>query len=646
MGLTTDWSPLSDFSLLGIFAMLLTLLIIDITKQTIPGYTFLLLFFNYYAAKVALEVAADKYPKVKDKIQFLSTRTPMACNIQDGFMLDEIQEAIDQSQIPEGFDSNQIRSAIEQSKKQEAIDQQRIWNAIKRGQQNQGALPQDEPSDDDLQAAIAQSNDQQAIEQGRILATIQSGQQNQEDDVQDGFEDALQQAIEQSKRQEVTDQERILAAIQRGQQNQRGPVQDGFAQDDLNMAMEQSQAQAIIQHNRMQAAALDQELEATTESNLNWQRVYSMLEDLTLYMARSRLIQLRGEEHPSKLLVGATQNQVKALTSILRDVEKGRDYRAAFFKFIEIEPSSQWVKTLEDFLTPRPTSYAELLFACLEKITADNIDCLEGAAVYKDRPFTMRFIQIKRILDQQDSESRLQLLEDTQELVKRATTPRLREDLFLTLTARTNGMQSLERAIDLAQALTPEALTGFRHNLSAGSWPRWLVPLLESADAVLDQAKFDSIMQNTAVLLREVQRLTVQNYVQLRDKISSADNQVRMIQQQVVRNWRILVAKPRWNRADFTASLVPACKFNAIKASDVVESLFLGYLEALETPEHGTYSVPDAVKELSFLQLIKLNNLIVKQPNMPGLESQIITLQPQDDGREPPPFTDSVEDSE
>lgn len=111
-----------------------------------------------------------------------------------------------------------------------------------------------------------------------------------------------------------------------------------------------------------------------------------MLKDLTLFMARSRLIQLRGEEHPSKILVGATQNQVKALTTILRDVEKGRDFRTAFYKFIEIEPSQQWIKTIEDFLTPRPTSFAELLFACLEKINASNIDCLEGKYPVRIRP--------------------------------------------------------------------------------------------------------------------------------------------------------------------------------------------------------------------------------------------------------------------
>lgn len=236
-------------------------------------------------------------------------------------------------------------------------------------------------------------------------------------------------------------------------------------------------------------------------------------------------------------------------------------------------------------------------------------------------------------------ESRLQLLDDTQELVKRANTPRLREDLYLTLTARCNGMQSLERAIDLANALTPEALTGFRHNLSAGLWPRWQVPLLESADAVLDPAKFDCIMQNTAVLLREVQQLNVQNYVRLRENISSADSQVRMIQQQVVRNWRIVVTKPQWDRTAFAEALVSACGFDPDKASDVTESLFLGYLEALETPEHGTYTVSDAVKELSFSDLIKLNNMILQQPQMRGLEHQIIALEPGDNTRDPPPFS-------
>lgn len=76
MALPTDWSPLCDFSLLGIFTMHLTLLLIDVTKQTIPGYTFLLLFFNYYAAKVALEVATDNYPNLRAKVSIFDPSLP------------------------------------------------------------------------------------------------------------------------------------------------------------------------------------------------------------------------------------------------------------------------------------------------------------------------------------------------------------------------------------------------------------------------------------------------------------------------------------------------------------------------------------------------------------------------------------------
>ncbi|KAK7977238.1 hypothetical protein PG988_004728 [Apiospora saccharicola] len=628
MALSTDWSPLSDFSLLGILSMLITLLIIDITKQTIPGYTFLLLFFNYYALKVALELVAEHYPKVKAKIRFLSTRTPMDCNIQDGFMLDEIQEAIDKSQVPDadGFDSDDINVAIEQSKKQEATDQERIWNMIKRGQQTQRSETHHHEfaEDDDLQAAI-----------------------------------------EQSKQQQVTDQERILAAINRGHRNQRGQhnprgqrkqrgrmQQDGFAQDDIQAALEQSQAQAVIQQNRIQAAidqgrarpAIDWDFGITTGpttgQGLNWERVWTMLGDLTSIMARSRVSQLRADEHPEQILIGGTQEQIRALTTVLRDVEKRRDVNNAFLKFTSIDPSSKWIKAVEDFLSPRPTSVTELLFAFLEQLNASTIDCLEGAKVYRDRVFTQRFCQVKRILEQKDSDSRLQLLENTMELIRRATTPQLREDLYLILTARCNGLQSITRAIDLANALTPEALTGFRHKVSAGEWPAWLVPLLKAADDVLDTSKFDCIMQNTAALLHQVKKLSIQNYQYLRESISSSDNQVRMIQQQVVRNWRILVAKPRWNRGNFTPQLVPACGFGPEKAWEVVESLFLGYLEALETPEHGTYDVPNVVKELTLLELIMLNNVIVKQPSMDGLAHEIITLNAASDERDPPAFSD------
>lgn len=248
---------------------------------------------------------------------------------------------------------------------------------------------------------------------------------------------------------------------------------------------------------------------------------------------------------------------------------------------------------------------------------------------------------MKRILEQKDSESRIELLDATQKMVQRASTPQLREDLYLTLTARCNGLQPIDRAIDLVKELTPEALVGARHNMSARLWPVWLAPLLESAEAVLNTAQFDMVMQNTALLLREVQRLTMQNYQQLRERISTADHQVKMIQQQVVRNWRILVATPLWDRSEFTQRLVTDGRMDPEVASDVVESLFLGYLEALETVEHGPYSVPDEVKGLSFLDLIKLNNVIVKQPEMYGLEEQIITLQSATTVRDPPPFSDA-----
>lgn len=103
-----------------------------------------------------------------------------------------------------------------------------------------------------------------------------------------------------------------------------------------------------------------------------------MLCDLTTIMAHSRLFQLRAEEHPRKLLHGGTQQQIKGLTAILRGVEKRRDINDAFVLFTEMEPSSKWIKTVEDFLTPRPTSFTELLFACLEQLNASNIDCLES----------------------------------------------------------------------------------------------------------------------------------------------------------------------------------------------------------------------------------------------------------------------------
>lgn len=103
-----------------------------------------------------------------------------------------------------------------------------------------------------------------------------------------------------------------------------------------------------------------------------------MLGDLTSIMAHSRLSKLRAEERPGKLLSGGNEEQIRALTAILRDVEKQRDINNAFVRFRNMEPSSKWIKTVEDFLIPRPTSFTELLFACLEHLNATNLDCLES----------------------------------------------------------------------------------------------------------------------------------------------------------------------------------------------------------------------------------------------------------------------------
>ncbi|KAK7947955.1 uncharacterized protein PG986_008841 [Apiospora aurea] len=217
--------------------------------------------------------------------------------------------------------------------------------------------------------------------------------------------------------------------------------------------------------------------------------------------------------------------------------------------------------------------------------------------------------------------------------------PQLREDLYITLTARYNGLQPLSRAIRLVKDVTPDGLKLFRYMLQNDQVPGSLGRLLQAAEVVMDPRRFDCVMANTARLLREVQKLDIKNFVKLRKEINKADAEVKTIQRQVVRNWRLLVATRDWGRAAFSQKLSSQGGFEQVLAVNTVEAIHESYLGAADADGPGHGSIPDALKELSYVELVKLNNMIIKQPHMHGRMEEIVAIHAPGDASDPPPFS-------
>ncbi|KAK8039496.1 hypothetical protein PG993_007907 [Apiospora rasikravindrae] len=381
--------------------------------------------------------------------------------------------------------------------------------------------------------------------------------------------------------------------------------------------------------------------EDTDELPLEWTNVWTMLGDLTALMARSRFLQLNAEPSSGYMVITGTEKQLKALGLLMINSMKGLDNGAAFLDFIDIEPSYAWIEAVEEFLSPRPTSHKELMFACLDYLNPDSIGCLENAQLNNVWVFNQCLKTMQRVMAHDHPEWRTALLEATQQLVNCATTPQLREDLYITLTARCNGLQPISRSIKLIKEVTPDAVKLFRYKMDQNQLPRFLDSLVDAAEAVMDPDRFDCVMADTGHLLREVQKLTIQNFRQFRKQINDADAEVKLIQRQVVRNWRLLVATRHWSRAAFAQKLSSQGGFDSTLAVNTVEAIHQSYLGAGDFDGPGHWSIPDALKELGYVELVKLNNMIIKQPHMHGRTEEIVAIHGPGDASDPPPFSAS-----
>lgn len=159
-----------------------------------------------------------------------------------------------------------------------------------------------------------------------------------------------------------------------------------------------------------------------------------------------------------------------------------------------------------------------------------------------------------------------------QQIVSLATTPQLREDLYLTVATRRNGLQPLSKSIQFAWNLSLEAVKLFRYRVNMQQWSAFLEPLLDAAEDVTDPDLFNNVMVNTARLMREVQNLSVQTFQYLCEKLQAAEAEVEAIQRNITVNWRLLASTPPFDFRDFIDKLVRYSAMEPNMATNVVEA--------------------------------------------------------------------------
>ncbi|KAK8108049.1 uncharacterized protein PG998_010062 [Apiospora kogelbergensis] len=143
-------------------------------------------------------------------------------------------------------------------------------------------------------------------------------------------------------------------------------------------------------------------------------------------------------------------------------------------------------------------------------------------------------------------------------------------------------------------------------------WPAFLEPLLDAAEDVTDPNLFNNVMVNTARLMREVQNLSVQKFQYLCEKLQAAEAEVKATQRNVTVNWRLLASTLPFDFRDFIDKLVRYSGMEPNMATNVVEALQYCHLETLHLGEPLNDFVPDIVKGLSYIDLVQINNFILK----------------------------------
>ncbi|KAK8130503.1 hypothetical protein PG999_002883 [Apiospora kogelbergensis] len=170
-------------------------------------------------------------------------------------------------------------------------------------------------------------------------------------------------------------------------------------------------------------------------------------------MAHFRLSELHFNAHGSRTTLQGSKQQTDGLAAVIRRITLDQEYDAAFIEFIAIEPSQEWIEAVEAFLDPRPTSHAELLDVCLESLNSKTVDCLKNAQLRDNSSYRDHVDKVILIVREAQSERRVELMHLIQQIMSLATTPQLREDLYLTVATRRNGLQPLSKSIQFARNL-------------------------------------------------------------------------------------------------------------------------------------------------------------------------------------------------
>lgn len=382
---------------------------------------------------------------------------------------------------------------------------------------------------------------------------------------------------------------------------------------------------------------------AAHDQTHEWQHAWDLLENMSVEMAKSRLHEL----YFGKL---GNSSQLEDLAVILKLVTNQYNTTPgqivdAFVKFTRAKPSADWINAVEAFLSPRPISDTELLLTCLECLRADNAACLQStytrspslayleSAVLCTNQTLLLVPEISKewgagdfvatitgTLNGTGNCSRLDLLNNVQQLINCANNPYRREKLLQLVKSGAQRMRPLDDTLALLRELSPNALKVFHYSIGIESWPAVLKPLLHAAERAMNLTTTpNEAIRDMGRLLHEMALLDNETWNKLREKIRESELLIKTVQRNITHNFNMMV-NSKCSRSTFRSQFLAIPGFDPDQVDEITEGLLRNCTERLD-------EAPDCVRRLAFAEHAKLHNLILRQisaKNLPARGKAII----------------------
>ncbi|KAK8101486.1 hypothetical protein PG999_011860 [Apiospora kogelbergensis] len=292
----------------------------------------------------------------------------------------------------------------------------------------------------------------------------------------------------------------------------------------------------------------------------------------------------------------------------------------AFVKFTRAKPSADWINAVEAFLSPRPISDTELLLTCLECLRADNAACLQIPEISKEWGAGDFVATITGTLNGTGNCSRLDLLNNVQQLINCANNPYRREKLLQLVKSGAQRMRPLDDTLALLRELSPNALKVFHYSIGIESWPAVLKPLLHAAERAMNLTTTpNEAIRDMGRLLHEMALLDNETWNKLREKIRESELLIKTVQRNITHNFNMMV-NSKCSRSTFRSQFLAIPGFDPDQVDEITEGLLRNCTERLD-------EAPDCVRRLAFAEHAKLHNLILRQisaKNLPARGKAII----------------------